>query len=595
MTQEQEQVFVKQCFQKLIDKGTIKASDLKKSTVTEKEIEELEEEYQIKLPSLFRTYLMTYSYEFTRLLGVVLCNYGELNEQWIEILNIPEKAPMSGLKNYLDGIRGVGEELFGNKETFLSKGYIPFGDWGAAWGPVCFNTNSKANSENEEDESTWSIVWFDHEEWFDGNEIDDLAIPAAPGFKDILEWYFCGKYQEEYDRKEEDCGIAVNQEVKELLETIDFSDENAIPDTSDFYKKLDEWWEKDKFDCTIEFVQKIPKSMWSDKLLVELICAYNNKKEFDFSRKLLEEYKAQLNKSVKWYYLYAYTYYVENNYEQAITLLKEGLNLDSEHESSLDLLKECELEAEKEHKKRERKKAEEKRVKFVYSKEEQEFKVVDGCVDLGYLGVYTYDQMGIDFDWEYYKEEFWDKEDSWYAKYEPIRNYLSRDMSHEQVAEGIEEYYNQRLQNIKEHQTEINHNFLVEIFDDLCGCGYPFWEDGNDLASFIIEENMPTDSDLEKAVYTKEANLAISQALYVYRESANNGVKEKINMEELIKMYFPMIDMKKFVSEIEAEYLNFDGVNISFQCNSRVCDNGIICSAYAEILPDNSFYDWHNH
>ena len=56
-----------------------------------------------------------------------------------------------------------------------------------------------------------------------------------------------------------------------------------------------------------------------------------------------------------------------------------------------------------------------------------------------------------------------------------------------------------------------------------------------------------------------------------------------------------MIDMKKFVSEIEAEYLNFDGVNISFQCNSRVCDNEIICSAYAEILPDNSFYDWHNH
>ncbi len=245
--------------------------------------------------------------------------------------------------------------------------------------------------------------------------------------------------------------------------------------------------------------------------------------------------------------------------------------------------------------KKECNKIEEKRVKIIYSKENQEFKIVEGCVDLGYLGIYSTQQMSINFDWENYKNEFWNEENSWrYKKYEPIRNYLSQDMNNEQVAEGIEEYYNHRLQNIKENQIEINQNFLVEVFDDICGCGYPFWEDGDDLAPFIIKENMPTDKDLFKSIYTHEAVNTVNRAHSVYEESPNNGTKDKINIEELINKYFPMIDIEKLVSEIKAEYLNFNGVNISFQCDSSVCDNGIICSAYAEIHPDNSFHDWHN-
>ena len=46
---------------------------------------------------------------------------------------------------------------------------IPIGDWGAGWGPLCIDLSRAEEEIDENDESTWSLVWFDHEE-FDWDE-----------------------------------------------------------------------------------------------------------------------------------------------------------------------------------------------------------------------------------------------------------------------------------------------------------------------------------------------------------------------------------------------------------------------------------------
>lgn len=192
---------IKEYFHKLIARGIIAEGDLKESTVTAEQIQELEQEFHITFPEVYKDYLMTYSYDFTELKGVVLTSYGELDEQLIEIINIPQENPLQTVCGYLGGVRGTGVVCFDDEEIFLASGYLPFGDWGAGWGVVCFDTNKKESEADIENPDTWTICWFDHEEILDGGDLKELAIPAAPTFFELLEWFFAGKLQEAYERE----------------------------------------------------------------------------------------------------------------------------------------------------------------------------------------------------------------------------------------------------------------------------------------------------------------------------------------------------------------------------------------------------------
>ena len=51
---------------------------------------------------------------------------------------------------------------------------------------------------------TWSVVWFDHEdfEWEQSYLGEDGLLhgqPAAPDFKTLLEWYFYGSLESEFE------------------------------------------------------------------------------------------------------------------------------------------------------------------------------------------------------------------------------------------------------------------------------------------------------------------------------------------------------------------------------------------------------------
>lgn len=61
MDKQDEQLFIKKAFQTLMDKGWIKGP-LKPASITSEDIEELENKYNIELPDLYKTFLMTYQH-----------------------------------------------------------------------------------------------------------------------------------------------------------------------------------------------------------------------------------------------------------------------------------------------------------------------------------------------------------------------------------------------------------------------------------------------------------------------------------------------------------------------------------------------------
>lgn len=193
---------MKKYFEALAERGIIRREELTPSTATPEQIEALEKEFGISFPEVFKEYLMTYCYDFTVVRGVALECDGELDEQDIELINIPRENPLGPLRELLEGIRDIGMADYGDKDIFFKNGYIPFGDWGAGWGVCCFDTNKKESEADIDDTDTWTIVWFDHEELAAEGALEEVVTPAAPTFCELLEWYFAGKYQEEYENGE---------------------------------------------------------------------------------------------------------------------------------------------------------------------------------------------------------------------------------------------------------------------------------------------------------------------------------------------------------------------------------------------------------
>lgn len=193
---------IRQYFENLIERGIISREELSPSTVMPEQIEALERECGVTFPEVFKEYLMTYCYDFTTIQGVALDSCGELDRQYMEFINIPKENPLKLLREFLEGIRGTGEECFADGDIFLRNGYLPFGDYGAGWGVCCFDTKKKESDVDFDDPETWTVVWFDHEEVIDGGALEELAIPAAPTFCELLEWFFAGKYEEEYESEE---------------------------------------------------------------------------------------------------------------------------------------------------------------------------------------------------------------------------------------------------------------------------------------------------------------------------------------------------------------------------------------------------------
>ena len=69
------------------------------------------------------------------------------------------------------------------------RNLIPIGDWGAGWGHLCIDLSRPEENIDPDNEFTWSLVWFDHEE-FDWDKMY------------LLEIYFYGSLEAKFEREE---------------------------------------------------------------------------------------------------------------------------------------------------------------------------------------------------------------------------------------------------------------------------------------------------------------------------------------------------------------------------------------------------------
>lgn len=237
-------------------------------------------------------------------------------------------------------------------------------------------------------------------------------------------------------------------------------------------------------------------------------------------------------------------------------------------------------------------------IEIVYSEEDREFRVVKGFVDLGFMGSYPCETISVNFDRKQDMESIFERENQseyYIENYAPLKSYLKKGMTTDEIAQGLTNFYNARIADINKHQVELNQVFLAYILDDLSGCDFPLWKECPD---YIDGDKMPDcdEDDLFDEFYGEEAYNAIVKLYGKLEEKPNNGeVNLETPAEDILKKYFPMFKFDKFLSDIYGEYLYLNKANVVFQCSGKGQAVEIACGAYAEITAKNSFCDWHNH
>ena len=226
-------------------------------------------------------------------------------------------------------------------------------------------------------------------------------------------------------------------------------------------------------------------------------------------------------------------------------------------------------------------------IKVIYEdKNKYAFK---GTIDLGILGKFENDMVEINFD---IKDLYNDRRDYLVEQYKPLRGFISKDMSEEEIAEGLTIFYNHKIQEIYNNLDEIIERYLINVFDDMIDADFEFWEDAGEFSRFIIPEKMPECpyEEIAEHIYTMEG---FNEFARLYEREDNYDIGE-IPIKEYINKYFPMIDYDKLLEGIVPEYLIFEGNYFYIQCNSEDCDYGIVCSACAGYVGDYTVQEWHN-
>lgn len=204
-----EKLFIKEVFQKLIERGWINKKP-KRSLITNEDIQGFEEKYQIQLPTLYKEYLLTYQLPCSSqskrsfLINGIIYNDREEGPSPLWLL-LDRSKDIKALTQYMEEFRTIAVDYCQAPEGSYNH-FIPIGDWGAGWGPLCIDLSLAKKIPDINDQSTWSIVWFDHEEfdWEDEYLEEDGLLygnAAAPDFQTLLEWYFFGTLEKDFENE----------------------------------------------------------------------------------------------------------------------------------------------------------------------------------------------------------------------------------------------------------------------------------------------------------------------------------------------------------------------------------------------------------
>lgn len=109
------------------------------STLSNADVFQLENEFSIQFPPLFRAYLLAAFQLFDQILST---RYDQL----IFNTDVPSNNPLGPTRNLIVAWKPL-----------LSAKFIPFAEWGDGWGPMCFDVK------NRRDDGDCPIVWMDHE------------------------------------------------------------------------------------------------------------------------------------------------------------------------------------------------------------------------------------------------------------------------------------------------------------------------------------------------------------------------------------------------------------------------------------------------
>ena len=201
MEKQDEKIFMEQAFKKLLARGWLNGNELVHSQITDTEIGNFEDKYQIKLPAYYSAFLRSYRLpEETFQINGIAYRGDEIAPLWLLLYGIDN---LSFLSEQIEEFRQIAVECC-RVSSESCKFLIPIGDWGAGWGPLCLDLTKQDENTSEDDEETWSLVWFDHEE-FDWTDLylgeDGLlhGTPAAPNLRTLLEWYFLGSLEQEFE------------------------------------------------------------------------------------------------------------------------------------------------------------------------------------------------------------------------------------------------------------------------------------------------------------------------------------------------------------------------------------------------------------
>jgi hypothetical protein len=225
-----------------------------------------------------------------------------------------------------------------------------------------------------------------------------------------------------------------------------------------------------------------------------------------------------------------------------------------------------------------------------------------GEFDLGSLGKYPSEKIEFDMnefapldnDVDFGCEE---KESKYYQnRFSRLSKIIRTDMNENEKLEKLGVFYEEKQKEVINNLAVIEDRFLKFIIMDFVDCDFPFWEEADgSLTSFIIPEKMPNNSSNNQEELLELIYSEVPDNIFELIDTEYEPGKSVMLAREVCLKYFPMIDIDKLISTIYPDILVLNGDILIFQCSSNVGDGMIICAAYAEILPNYKFDDWHNH
>lgn len=210
MTRADEEIFVKGAFQALIERGVATESMLTQSTVTDVDIEKFEKTFDISLPSIFKIYLKAYSFDFSVICAPVPVDGMEHSEPgsekglwWMELISLPKEEPLKNLYAAMESFRSICTDSdLVNLGLDKVRNFVPIGEWD---GLLCLDVSQV--DVRQDNPKTWQLSRFEQTvfDWEKAGYIDERGVVTGerkiPDFRTLLEIYFYGKYDKEYERQ----------------------------------------------------------------------------------------------------------------------------------------------------------------------------------------------------------------------------------------------------------------------------------------------------------------------------------------------------------------------------------------------------------